>query len=123
MKCVFQYLKGTQDWKLVYGGGENQGLEGFMDADGAMQEHRWAISGYVILIDGGAILWCSKKQELVTLSTTKAEFVAATHTAKELVWFWQILGEIFQPLKHPVILHSDNQSAIALAHSQGQFHA
>ena len=88
VKCVFRYLKGTQDWKLVYGGGKNQGLEGFMDADGAMQEHRWAISGYIILIDGGAALWCSKEQELVTLSTTKAEYVAATHTAKELIWFW-----------------------------------
>ena len=42
------------------------------DADGAMQEHRWAISGYVILIDGGAVSWCLKKQELVTLSTAKA---------------------------------------------------
>ena len=110
-------------WKLVYGGGKNQGLEGFMDADGAMQEHRWAISGNVILIDGGAISWCLKKQELITLSTTEAEYVAATHAAKELIWFQRLFGEIFQPLEHPVILHSDNQFAIALAHLQGQFHA
>ena len=81
------------------------------------------ISGYVILIDWGAVSWCSKKQELVTLSTTEAEYVAATHTAKELIWFRHLPGEIFQPLEHPVVLHSDNQSAIALAHSQGQFHA
>ena len=39
-KRVLRYLKGTQDWKLVYGGGESCGLEGFTDADGAMQEHR-----------------------------------------------------------------------------------
>ena len=123
VKRVFRYLKGTQDWKLVYGGGENQGLEGFADADGAMQEHRRAISGYVILIDGGAVSWCSKKQELVTLSTTEAKYVAATHAAKELIWFWRLFGEVFRPLEHPVVLHSDNQSAIALAHSQGQFHA
>ena len=97
-------------------------MEGFTDADGAMQEHRWAISRYVILIDRGAVSWCSKKQELVTLSTTKAEYVAAMHAAKELIWFQRLFGEIFQPLKHPVILHSDNQSAIVLAHSQGQFH-
>jgi len=45
VKRVFRYLKGTRDWKLVYGGGENCGLEGFTDADGAMQEHRWAIPG------------------------------------------------------------------------------
>jgi hypothetical protein len=109
--------------KLVYGGSEVRGLEGFTDADGAMQEHRWAISGYVILIDGGAVSWCSKKQELVTLSTTEAEYVAATHAAKELIWFRRLIGEIFRPLEHPITLHSDNQSAIALAHSQGHFHA
>jgi hypothetical protein len=71
VKCVFQYLKGTQDWKLVYGGGENRGLEGFTDADGAMQEHRRAISGYIILIDRGAVLWCSKKQKLVLCQQPK----------------------------------------------------
>ena len=32
VKCVFWYLKGMLDWKLVYGGGENWGLEGFTDA-------------------------------------------------------------------------------------------
>ena len=94
-----------------------------MDADGAMQEHRRAISRYVILIDGGAVSWCSKKQELITLSTTEAEYVADTHAAKELIWFQCLLGEIFQPLKHPITLYSDSQSAITLAHSHGQFHA
>ena len=66
-----------------------------IDTDGAMQEHRWAISRYVILIDGGAISWCLKKQELVTLSTTKAEYVAAMHAAKELIWFWHLLVKYF----------------------------
>jgi hypothetical protein len=123
VKRVFRYLKGTRDWKLVYGDDEKRGLEGFTDADGASQEHRRAISGYVILIDGGAVSWSSKKQELVTLSTAEAEYVAATHAAKEVIWFRRILSEIFRPLEHPVILHSDSQSAIALARSQGQFHA
>jgi hypothetical protein len=57
------------------------------------------------------------------LSTTEAEYVAATHAAKELIWFRHLFGEIFRPLEHPVVLHSDNQSAIALAYSQGKFHA
>lgn len=48
------------------------------------QEHRRAISGYVFMVDGGAVSWTSKKQELVTLST--AEYVAATQAAKEAMW-------------------------------------
>ena len=110
------------DWKLVYRGAKDHSLEGFMDADGAMQEHRQAISGYVILINGRAISWCLKKQELVTLSTAKAEYIVATHVTKELIWFQCLLGEIFQPLEHPITLYSDSQCAITLAHSQGQFH-
>ena len=90
-KRIFWYLKGTKDLELVYGGVRKE-LEGFTNADGASQDHRCAISGYVFMIDGGAMSWSSKKQELVTLSTTEAEYVAATHTAKEAVWLRRLFG-------------------------------
>jgi hypothetical protein len=96
---------------------------GFTNADGASQEHRRVISGSMILIDGGAVSWSSKKQELVTLSTTEAKFVATTHAAKEIIWLRRLLGEIFRPLEYLIMLYSDNQSSITLAHTQGQFHA
>ena len=35
----------------------------------------------------------------------------------------RLVGEIFRPLTFPIKLRSDNQSAIALARSEGQFHA
>ena len=53
VKQVLCYLKATKGWKLVYGT-EQDDLKGFMDADGASQEHRHAISAYVFMIDGGA---------------------------------------------------------------------
>jgi Reverse transcriptase (RNA-dependent DNA polymerase) len=121
VKRIFRYLKGTADLKLVYGG-KKANLEGFVDADGASQDHRRAISGYVFVVDGGAVSWSSKKQELVTLSTTEAEYVAATHAAKEAVWLRRLTGEIFSLLEEPTTLHGDNKSAIALAHG-GQYHA
>jgi len=123
VKRVLRYLKGMKDLKLVYGNTGDKGLQAFADADGANQEHRRAISGFVVLIDGGAVSWMSKKQELVTLSTMEAEYVAATHAAKELLWLRRLLGEIFRPLNHPILLNCDNQSAIALTRSNGQFHA
>ncbi len=43
VKLIFRYLKGTQSLKLVYGG-EQRGLEGYVDADGASQDHRRAIT-------------------------------------------------------------------------------
>lgn len=83
--------------ELTYGGGK-KGLEGYTDADGASQEHRQAILGYAFLIDGGAVSWSSKKQELVMLLTTEAEYVAATHAAKEAIWLRRLIGEVFRPL-------------------------
>jgi len=121
VKRIFRYLLGTQKLELVYGG-ENRGLVGYVDADGASQEHRHTISGYVFLVDGGAVLWSSKKQELVTLSTTEAEYVAATHAAKEAVWLRRLLGELFKSVETPTTLFSDSKSAITLAHD-GHYHA
>lgn len=66
--------------------GEERGLVGYVDADGASQDHRRVISGYVFMVDGGAVSWSSKKQELVTLSTTEAKYIAATHATKEAIW-------------------------------------
>ena len=121
VKRIFRYLLGTKNLELVYGG-EKRGLVGYVDADGASQEHRRAISGYVFLIDGGAVSWSSKKQELVTLSTTEAEYVAATHAAKEAIWLRRLIGEVFKPIDGPTVLFSDSQSAIALA-KDGHYHA
>ena len=82
IKRIYRYLLGTKKLGLTFGTSKS-GLIGYTDADGASQEHRRAITGFTFLVDGGAILWGSKKQELVTLSTAEAKYVAATHAAKK----------------------------------------
>jgi len=79
VKCIFRYLKSTRDLQLTYGS-EQHDLEGYTDAEGGGQEDRHTISGYTFLVDGGAISWGTKSQELVTLSKAKAEYVAAIVT-------------------------------------------
>ena len=83
--------------------------------DGVTQEHRRAISGHAFLIDGGTVSWSSRKQELVTLSMAEAEYVAATHAAKEGIWLCCILGELFPPIPPTTTLYCDNQAACKLA--------
>ena len=73
-----------------------------------MSKDRKAVSGYTFLIDGGAVSWASKKQEIVSLSTTKSEYVAATHTTKEALWLRLFIGEVLVPLNKPITLFSDN---------------
>ena len=79
---IYRYLLGMKGLKLTFGGVERV-LTGYADADGSMAEDRQAVSGYAFLIDSGAVSWSSKHQEIVSLSTTESEYVAATHTAKE----------------------------------------
>jgi hypothetical protein len=121
VKRIFCYLKGTKKLELVYGG-DKRGLVGYTDADGASQEHRQAISGYVFMIDRGAISWSSKKQELIMLSMTEAKYIAATHTAKEAIWLHCLISKGFGPIDNPITLFSDSQSAIALT-KDGHYHA
>ena len=121
VKRIFRYLVGTRDLWLTYGESRRT-LVGYADADGSMTEDRRAITGYAFLIDGGAISWSSKKQEIVSLSTTESEYVAATHGMKEALWLRNLLAEVFEPLTDATTLFSDNQSAIALTRDH-QFHA
>ena len=113
VKHVYRYLLGTKDLRLVFGQAE-EGVLGYTDADGATQEHRHAISGYAFLIDGGAVSWFSRKQEIVTLSTAEAEYVAATHATKEAIWLRGFINEVFRFPNDAMTLRCDNQSAIAL---------
>ena len=87
-----------------------------------MAEDRHATSGYAFIINGGAVSWSTKRQEVVTLSTTESEYVSVTHTAKEAVWLRSLISQVFKSILPLTTLFSDNKSAIALAKDH-QYHA
>ena len=70
----------------------------------------------------GAISWYSKRQPTVSLSTTEAEYRAATMEAQESTWLLQLMKVLHQQVDYGVLLHCDNQSAIRLAENP-VFHA
>ena len=72
VKHVFRYLKGTIDLWLSFGQ-KQADLTGYADADGSMAEDCHAISGYTFIINGAAISWSTKHQEIISLSTTESE--------------------------------------------------
>jgi hypothetical protein len=114
VKHIFHYLAGTKDLQLTYGG-EWHNLIGYTDADGALQTHRHAISGHAFLIDSGAVSWSSRKQELMMLSTAKAEYIMAMHTAKEAIWLRHLIRELFPNSLTPTTLFCNNQAMLKLA--------
>jgi hypothetical protein len=121
IKQVLRYLKGAKDLQLVLGG-VDEGLKGFLDSDFASQPDRHSISGYAFLYGGGAILWSSKRQPIVTLSSTKVEYVVLTHIAKEAIWLQALISEVLHPLPVPTSIFCDNNGAKALV-KDDTFHA
>ena len=122
-KRVIRYLKGTRKYELTFG--PAGGVEGFTDANwGNDLDDRHSICGYVFILNGGAVSWSSKKQSVVALSSTEAKYIAITHAAKEATWIRHLLSELYSPLvlKHPLILYSDNKSAIELV-KNATFHS
>ena len=78
IKRILRYLKGTASYGILYKRGEEVKLTGWSDSDYASDnDDRKSTSGYVFMIGESAIAWSSKKQPIVPLSTTEAEYVAA----------------------------------------------
>jgi len=103
-------------------GKENPVLVGYTDADLAGDiDSQKSTSGYLTTFVGGAVSWQSKLQKCVALSTSEAEYIAATEASKEIIWMRNFLLELgYEQDKY--VLRCDNQSAIHLA-KNSTFHA
>lgn len=84
---IMRYLSGTNNLGLIYHNREAQ-INVYSDAD-------WGHSTSGILIDlcGSPIIYKSKKQTIIASSTTEADFIAANHAVKELVWLTTLMSE------------------------------
>jgi hypothetical protein len=78
-------------------------------------EDKKSTSGYAFLMGSSVVSWCSKKQSIVTLLTTEAEFVAATVCACQGVWMKRILKELRHSDKGCTTIMCDNSSTIKLS--------
>ena len=78
-------MKGSSDTSLCFTGASLK-LQGYVDADFTGDiDSRKSITRFVFTLGGTAISWVSNLQKIVTLSTTKAEYVAATEVGKEMI--------------------------------------
>jgi hypothetical protein len=124
VKRVVNYLGCTKNLWLTFGGGKDAVVEGFCDVDWASQtrKHCHSILGFSFHYGVGAVSWSSKKQDLVSLSSTEAEYVAQTHAAKEGIWLRSFISEMWGEQTKPITISYDNQGAIALA-KDNKYHA
>ncbi len=121
-KRILRYLKGTTELKLHYQS-NGQPIHGYVDADWAGDSSdRKSFSDWSFFAAGAAFAWESKKQSVVALSTTEAEYVALSSAAKEASYITKLVNEMGFGDVPAVKIYSDNQSALSLA-KNSKFHA
>ena len=125
-KRLLLYLKQTASLALVYSPANS--LVGYTDSDFAEDiGDRKSTAGYMFgILANAAISSRSKKQTLVSISSTEAEYVGCSEAAREAIRLRRLYNEITTKnvkVNKPAIqlLLSDSQGAISLAETP-RFH-
>jgi hypothetical protein len=131
---ICRYLQGTKDRGLCFKPTETVKLDCYCDADFAglynVEHHQDPVcvksrTGFCLTLGDCPLLWVSKLQTEIALSTTEAEYIALSQAIRELLPMRALFQEVGTTLKlkcaNPTILHStvfeDNNGALSLATS------
>ena len=116
LKRILRYVASTKSDGLIYQPTGPRTLTGFTDSDHAADPHtRRSVSGWVFTLAGAAIDWQSKRQAVVSISSTEAEYYAFSSAVREAVWLRALMTDIGFPPSGPTLLRADNRSMILLA--------
>lgn len=115
---VIGYLLNTRTLGLQYG--QDDGLEIATDASFADNTlDRKSSQGYAMKLFGGLIAWKANKQDTVTTSSTEAELLGLSQTAKEALYNGRLLSELTVTLDDANLrIKCDNTQTIRLLTSE-----
>ncbi|KAD2805345.1 hypothetical protein E3N88_38722 [Mikania micrantha] len=117
VKSILKYLRNTKYMFLIYGSGEEElVVKGYTDASFQTdRDDSRSQSGYVFIMNGGAVSWKSSKQDVVALSTTESEYIAASLAAQEAAWIRKFIADlgVVATIQDPLEIFCDNEGAIA----------
>jgi hypothetical protein len=118
-KRILRYLKHTQDVGLWYPKGAKFELIGYSDSEYAGDKVERSTSGTCQLLGRPLVSWSSKKQNSVALSTTEAEYIAASSCCAQILWMNATLKDFGIKFKQVPLL-CDNESAVKLTNNPVQ---
>ncbi|KAH9745517.1 hypothetical protein KPL70_004101 [Citrus sinensis] len=114
VKRILRYIRGTSNVALCYGGSEFT-VRGYVDSDFAGDlDKRKSTTGYVFTLAGAAVSWVSKLQTVMALSTTEAEYMAATQACKKAIWIQRLLKELGHK-QEKISVFCNSQSTLHIA--------
>ena len=67
------------------------------------------------MLNGGPISWKSRRQDSVALSTSEAEYMAASLCGQEVVYIRAILRDFGVVQTQPTLVYEDNLACIAMS--------
>ncbi|KAG7533570.1 Transcription factor MADS-box [Arabidopsis thaliana x Arabidopsis arenosa] len=113
---VLRYIKNNPGQGLFYSANSEQCLNAFVDADwGTCKDTRRSVTGMCVYLGQSLITWKSKKQSVVSRSSTESEYRAMAMATCELLWLTQLLKDLKVNITTSAKLFCDNKSAIHIA--------
>ncbi|TYK04671.1 Retrovirus-related Pol polyprotein from transposon TNT 1-94 [Cucumis melo var. makuwa] len=73
-----------------------------------------SVSANVFTLGSGVITWSSKKQATVILSSSEAEYAAATSAACQAIWLRRMLTELQHEKEGATVIFCDNKATISM---------
>jgi hypothetical protein len=94
-------------------------LTGYTDSDwGCDHSHRRSISGVIILLAAATVLYKTKFQKAVALSSIETEFVSGSDGGKMLLYLRSLLKDLGFEQPNPTHMNQDNRGTIHMANAQ-----
>nr|KAJ0196275.1 hypothetical protein LSAT_V11C700361250 [Lactuca sativa] len=113
---LLRYLKNSPGKGVALTRSSVLELKGFVDADWAKcLATRRSVSGYMVYLNNCLISWKSRKQSIVSRSSTESEYRALGSITCEIIWILKILFELEVKNLIPASVFCDNSSTINLA--------
>ncbi|KAG8472240.1 hypothetical protein CXB51_034481 [Gossypium anomalum] len=95
IKRILRYLRRTLDHSLRFTKSSKLLLKGFSDASWAADvDDRRSTSGYCVFLGRNPVSWSSRKQQVVSRLTAKAEYRSLAHVIAEMVLIQSLLTEL-----------------------------
>ncbi|GJU39103.1 uncharacterized mitochondrial protein-like protein, partial [Tanacetum coccineum] len=100
-------------WYSIF---KNSDLKNKADADWAnCPKTRRSVTGFCVFLGKTLVSWKSKKQPIISKSSSEAEYRSMSSASCEVVWLGNLLHSIGLKDLYPVELFCDNSSAIQIA--------